>query len=279
LVPIGCWDGEPHLRRLQMLQTCNLPPASNAILWPFRLPGQERQIREYHPAMRTRILLVEDEATISEPLAESLGREGFEAEVAPTLAGAREAFRRETPDLVLLDVMLPDGDGRDLAREIRKESDVPIVMLTARGEEIDRVLGLELGADDYVVKPFSSRELTARIRAIMRRGRAQDQKSPIEIGALRLDPSSRTLSKDDEPVELAAREFDLLHLLMANAGEVLRRERIMDDVWDPHWFGPTKTLDVHISWHRKKIEDDPSHPTYITTIRGVGFRFRSDAET
>jgi two-component system, OmpR family, response regulator RegX3 len=229
--------------------------------------------------MRTRILLVEDEPTISEPLAESLGRDGFEAEVAPTLAGAREAFRREAPDLVLLDVMLPDGDGRDLAREIRKESDVPIVMLTARGEEIDRVVGLELGADDYIVKPFSSRELTARIRAIMRRGRGRDQKSPIEIGALRLDPTSRTVTKDDDPIELAAREFDLLHLLMANAGEVLRRERIMDEVWDPHWFGPTKTLDVHISWLRKKIEDDPSHPTYITTIRGVGFRFRSDAET
>jgi two-component system response regulator RegX3 len=229
--------------------------------------------------VKTRILLVEDEATISEPLAESLGRDGFDAEVAPTLAGAREAFRRGAPDLVLLDVMLPDGDGRDLAREIRKESDVPIVLLTARGEEIDRVLGLELGADDYVVKPFSSRELTARIRAIMRRGRAREQRGPIEIGALRLDPTSRTLTKDDDPIELAAREFDLLHLLMANAGEVLRRERIMDDVWDPHWFGPTKTLDVHISWLRKKIEDDPSHPTYITTIRGVGFRFRSEAET
>jgi two-component system, OmpR family, response regulator RegX3 len=225
-------------------------------------------------SMATRILLVEDEATISEPLAESLGREGFEAEVAPTLAGAREAFRRAPPDLVLLDVMLPDGDGRDLAREIRKVSDVPIVMLTARGEEIDRVLGLELGADDYVVKPFSSRELTARIRAIMRRGRTPERDGPIENGALRLDPASRTVSKDGDEIELAAREFDLLHLLMANPGEVLRRERIMDEVWDPHWFGPTKTLDVHISWLRKKIEDDPSNPAFITTIRGVGFRFR-----
>ena len=224
--------------------------------------------------MRTRILVVEDESTISEPLAESLEREGFEAEVAATLAGAREAIRRELPDLVLLDVMLPDGDGRDLAREIRRASDVPIVMLTARGEEIDRVLGLELGADDYVVKPFSSRELTARIRAIMRRGRERQQRSPIEIGALRLDPASRILTKDGVPIELAAREFDLVHLLMEHAGEVLRRERIMDEVWDPHWFGPTKTLDVHISWLRKKIEDDPSHPSYITTIRGVGFRFR-----
>ena len=225
--------------------------------------------------MKTRILLVEDESTISDPLAESLGRDGFEAEVAPTLAAAREALSREPPDLVLLDVMLPDGDGRDLAREIRSGSDVPIVMLTARGEEIDRVLGLELGADDYVVKPFSSRELTARIHAIMRRGRATARLGPIEIGALHLDPSSRTLTKDGEPIELAAREFDLLHLLMANGGEVLRRERIMDEVWDPHWFGPTKTLDVHISWLRKKIEDDPSNPTYITTVRGVGFRFRS----
>ena len=147
-------------------------------------------------------------------------------------------------------------------------------MLTARGEEIDRVLGLELGADDYVVKPFSSRELTARIRAIMRRGRASERDGPIENGSLRLDPVSRTATKEGAEIELAAREFDLLHLLMANPGEVLRRERIMDEVWDPHWFGPTKTLDVHISWLRKKIEDDPSKPEYITTIRGVGFRFR-----
>src|SRR5215211_166618 len=228
---------------------------------------------------RTRILLVEDEATISEPLAESLGRDGFEAEVAPTLAGAREAFRREAPDLILLDVMLPDGDGRDLAREIRRTSDVPIVMLTARGEEIDRVLGLELGADDYVVKPFSARELTARIRAIMRRGRGAQRRGAIEIGDLVLDPASRTVTKRGESIELAAKEFDLLHLLMASAGEVLRREQIMDDVWDPHWFGPTKTLDVHISWLRKKIEDDPVDPRYITTVRGVGFRFRAPDET
>lgn len=229
--------------------------------------------------MKARILLVEDEATISEPLAESLGKEGFDASVAPTLAAAREALRRTPPDLILLDVMLPDGDGRDLAREIREGSDVPIVMLTARGEEIDRVLGLELGADDYVVKPFSSRELTARIRAIMRRGKSRDQRRRIEIDALCLDPASRTLTKGGDQIELAAREFDLLHLLMANAGEVIRRERIMDEVWDPHWFGPTKTLDVHISWLRKKIEDDPSHPMYITTIRGVGFRFRSATES
>jgi two-component system response regulator RegX3 len=228
--------------------------------------------------VKPRILVVEDERAISEPLAENLEREGFAPEVAPSLASARDAYAREAPDLILLDVMLPDGDGRDLARDVRKESDVPIIMLTARGEEIDRVLGLELGADDYVVKPFSARELTARIRAILRRGRLSERRGPIEIGAVHLDPASRTVTKGGSPVELAAREFDLLHLLMANAGEVLRREQIMDEVWDPHWFGPTKTLDVHISWLRKKIEDDPAHPRYITTIRGVGFRFASDEE-
>jgi two-component system response regulator RegX3 len=228
--------------------------------------------------VKPRILVVEDEETISEPLAESLEREGFAAEVVATLEAARDAYERQVPDLVLLDLMLPDGDGRDLAREIRKGSDVPIIMLTARGEEIDRVLGLELGADDYVVKPFSVRELTARIRAIMRRGKLSERRGAIDVGQIHLDPASRTVTKRGEPIEMAAREFDLLHLLMANAGQVVRREAIMDEVWDPHWFGPTKTLDVHISWIRKKIEDDPSDPRYIKTIRGVGFRFASDED-
>jgi two-component system response regulator RegX3 len=229
--------------------------------------------------MKARILLVEDESSISGPLADLLKREGFAAEIASNLEQAREALANEPPDLVLLDVMLPDGDGRDLARDIRNDSDVPIVMLTARGEEIDRVLGLELGADDYVVKPFSARELTARIRAIMRRGRKSEPTRPIEIGEIRLDPASRTLTKAGKSIELAAKEFDLLSFLMSHAGEVLRREHIMDEVWDPHWFGPTKTLDVHVSWLRKKIEDDPSNPRYITTIRGVGFRFLAPDET
>jgi two-component system, OmpR family, response regulator RegX3 len=222
--------------------------------------------------VKLRILVVEDEKSISEPLAEGLGGEGFDTEIAATLESARQGWRR-SPDLILLDVMLPDGDGRDLAREIRRESDVPIIMLTARGEEIDRVVGLELGADDYVVKPFSLRELTARIRAILRRGRSSEPSTPIQIGEIRLDPASRTVTKGDQPVELAAKEFDLLQMLMASAGQVLRREQIMDEVWDPHWFGPTKTLDVHVSWLRKKIEDDPADPRYITTVRGVGFRF------
>ncbi len=216
---------------------------------------------------------MEDEGAIAVPLAEHLEREGFDTEVTGTIEAASAAFNNGAPDLILLDVMLPDGDGRDLCRQIRTRSDVPIIMLTARGEEIDKIVGLELGADDYVVKPFSAGELVARMRAIMRRGRATARKGPIDVGPIHLDPASRTVTKDGEPVELAAKEFDLLHMLMANAGQVVRREDIMDEVWDPHWFGPTKTLDVHISWLRKKLEETPSDPRYITTVRGVGFKF------
>lgn len=223
--------------------------------------------------MKPRVLVVEDERAISEPLAEHLVREGFDAQVAATIEDATAAFEASAPDLILLDVMLPDGDGRDLCRRIRASSDVPIIMLTARGEEIDRIVGLELGADDYVVKPFSAGELVARMRAIMRRGRATARMGPIDVGPIHLDPASRTVTKAGQPVELAAKEFDLLHVLMASAGQVVRREEIMDEVWDPHWFGPTKTLDVHISWLRKKLEDRPSEPRFITTVRGVGFRF------
>jgi two-component system, OmpR family, response regulator RegX3 len=223
--------------------------------------------------MGSRVLIVEDETSIAEPLSDHLTREGFEPQVAGSIADAREAFGRAEPDVVLLDVMLPDGDGRDLCREIRGRSDAIVVMLTARGEEVDRIVGLELGADDYLVKPFSVPELLARIRAIQRRGRGGSSRSPIEIGDLVLDPAARVVTKAGAPVELAAKEFDLLRLLMSRAGEVVGREEIMDEVWDPHWFGPTKTLDVHVSWLRKKIEDDPSTPRYITTVRGVGFRF------
>ena len=220
-----------------------------------------------------RILIVEDEPSISEPLASYLAREGFEPTVAPTMGSAREAFRAAEPDVVLLDVMLPDGDGRDLCRELRATSDVPIILVTARGEDVDKIVGLELGADDYVVKPFSAGELVARIRAIMRRGRSRDAHAALEVGDVRLDPDARTVTRAGTEIALAAKEFDLLALLMANAGRVVRREDIMDEVWDEHWFGSTKTLDVHIAWLRKKLEDDPGDPRYITTIRGVGFRF------
>jgi len=220
-----------------------------------------------------RILIVEDEPGISEPLSSHLAREGFEPTIAPTIGAAREAFTATQPDVVLLDVMLPDGDGRDLCRELRASSDVPIVLLTARGEDVDKIVGLELGADDYVVKPFSAGELVARIRAIMRRGRSRDAHAILEVGDILLDPDARTVKKAGTEITVAAKEFDLLALLMVNAGRVVRREDIMDEVWDEHWFGSTKTLDVHIAWLRKKLEDDPADPRYITTIRGVGFRF------
>ena len=219
------------------------------------------------------ILIVEDEEGISRPLSSHLVREGFDPSIAATIEEARRSVLTDPPDLVLLDVMLPDGDGRDLCGELRAASDIPIVMLTARGEDVDKIVGLELGADDYVVKPFSAGELVARIRAILRRGRSRDTGPVITVGDIRLDSDARTVTRRGDPVTLAAREFDLLARLMADAGRVVRREQIMDEVWDEHWFGSTKTLDVHIAWLRKKLEDDPAQPRYITTIRGVGFRF------
>jgi two-component system, OmpR family, response regulator RegX3 len=224
---------------------------------------------------RRTILLVEDETSITEPLAEALRSEGFETEVAGTVAEALE-LARNVPDLVLLDVMLPDGSGYDVCRELRRSSRVPIIMLTARGEEADRVVGLELGADDYVVKPFSAREVVARIRAVLRRvdePAANEDDGPVEIGELRLDPSSRQVTHRGEALELSRKEFELLQLLMRNAGSVVTRERLLDEVWDAKWLGSTKTLDVHVSGIRRKLGDDPAEPRYIHTVRGVGFRF------
>ena len=228
------------------------------------------------------VLLVEDEETITVPLTEALAREGFRTETAGTLAAGLEIARRERPDLVLLDVMLPDGSGFELLRELRSDSaKLPVIMLTARGDEADRVLGLELGADDYVVKPFSARELVARIRAVLRRvSTAGTPAAPsrLQIGALDLDGSARTVTLDGEPLELTRKEFDLLALLMGQAGTVVSRERLIDEVWDVNWFGSTKTLDVHVSGLRKKLGDDPSDPRYLHTVRGVGFRFASTVE-
>jgi two-component system response regulator RegX3 len=230
-------------------------------------------------AKRT-ILLVEDEESITTPLAEALERDGFRAEVAHTVADGLARGRAIRPDLVLLDLMLPDGSGLDVCRELRASSNVPIIILSARGEEADRVVGLELGADDYVVKPFSAREVIARIRAVLRRAQAPAAggDGPIEIGAVRLDPSRRAVSLRGEPLELARKEFDLLALLMREAGTVVSRERLIDEVWDVNWFGSTKTLDVHVSALRKKLGDDPSSSRYIHTVRGVGFRFAAPEE-
>ena len=225
------------------------------------------------------ILLVEDEVSITEPLAEALRSEGFETQVAGTVAEALELARRD-PDLVLLDLMLPDGSGFDVCRELRKRSQVPIIMLTARGEEADRVVGLELGADDYVVKPFSAREVVARIRAVLRRADAPEPADEVtlEVGDLRLDPAKHEVRHRGETLELSRKEFELLHLLMRNAGSVVTRERLIDEVWDPNWFGSTKTLDVHVSGLRRKLGDDPAEPRYLHTVRGIGFRFSSPDE-
>jgi two-component system, OmpR family, response regulator RegX3 len=227
---------------------------------------------------KRRILLVEDEESITTPLAEALSREGFDTSVADTAAAALQLATDLRPDLVLLDVMLPDGSGFDVARELRRDSRVPIIMLTARGEEADRVAGLELGADDYVVKPFSARELVARVRAVLRRvAEAGEQRTggAITIGDLQLDTDRRTTVFRGSELELSRKEFDLLRLLMENAGSVVTRERLIDEVWDTNWFGSTKTLDVHVSGLRKKLGDDSSAPRYIHTVRGVGFRFAS----
>ena len=221
-----------------------------------------------------RILFVEDEAAIYEPFSKALRRNGFEPVIARTAAEAVDSAGQIEPDLVLLDLNLPDGDGSDVCRTLRKSSDVPIVMLTARGTEMDRVLGLELGADDYVVKPFSSRELISRIRAVLRRARSDSQApaEPIVVGALRIDPGARSVTLSGEPVKLARREFDLLAELARNAGQVVTREDLMARVWDVNWFGSTKTLDVHIRTLRRKLGDDSANPRFIETLRGVGFR-------
>jgi DNA-binding response OmpR family regulator len=232
---------------------------------------------------RRTVLLVEDEESIVEPLREALGREGFDANVARTAAEALELARSAEPDVVLLDVMLPDGSGFDVCRELRRDSAVPIIMVTARGEEADRVVGLEIGADDYVTKPFSAREVVARIRAVLRRTEARSAEpatdgAPIRVGEVEIDVARRTARLGGAPLELSRKEFDVLALLAREQGRVVTRERLLEDVWDTTWFGSTKTLDVHVSGLRRKLGDDPSSPRYLHTVRGVGFRLTPPEE-
>jgi DNA-binding response OmpR family regulator len=226
-------------------------------------------------APRGRILVVEDEASISEPFAGALRRAGFEPLLTATAAGALELAEESDPDLIMLDLALPDGDGRDVCRELRRRSNVPIVMLTARGTEMDKIVGLELGADDYVVKPFSADEVISRIRAVLRRsgGRSSGPEGPLRAGEVEVDSAARIARLGGEELDLSRKEFDLLAELVRNAGHVVKREDLMSRVWDVNWFGSTKTLDVHIGWLRRKLGDDPSQPTFIETVRGVGFRF------
>ncbi|HEX5900499.1 MAG TPA: response regulator transcription factor [Solirubrobacteraceae bacterium] len=220
-----------------------------------------------------RILFVEDEAAIADPFGRTLLREGFDVVAARSLSEARARFARQPPDLVLLDLTLPDGDGRDLCRELRSASRVPIIMLTARGTELDRVTGLEIGADDYVVKPFSGAEVVARIRAVLRRAAsAQAPEGPIVLGDLVVDLAARRARMEGRELALSRKEFDLLAELARHAGSVVTREQLMARVWDENWFGSTKTLDVHMGWLRRKLGDDASTPRYLHTVRGVGFR-------
>ena len=235
------------------------------------------------PPLKPRVLFVEDEQNIYEPFSKALAREGFEPVVARTAARALELADDGDFAIVLLDLTLPDGDGRDVCRALRRRSSVPILMLTARGTEADRIVGLELGADDYVVKPFSGAEVIARIRAILRRSTtppASDEPppGPIAIGGLEVDVAARRVRLDGEELQLSRKEFDLLAELVRHAGRVVTREQLMDRVWDENWFGSTKTLDVHVRWLRRKLGDDPAQPRYLHTVRGVGFRFTAPEE-
>ena len=215
------------------------------------------------------VLLVEDEDAIADPLAEGLRREGFTVTRAATGA---EALAVSESDVVLLDLRLPDIDGLDVCRKIRERSDVPIIVVTARGEEADRVVGLELGADDYVVKPFGIRELIARIRAVTRRGRgAAPEKDIVQVGELELDSRARRVRLGSHELELTPKEFDLLTALARDPGAVLRRRRLLEEVWETSWYGSTKTIDVHVAALRRKLGD----PDWIETVRGVGFRLRT----
>ena len=224
------------------------------------------------------MLLVEDELSIAEPFAAALARNGFEPLIARTAQEALRLGLEQEPDVVLLDLALPDGDGRDVCRELRRVSDVPIIMLTARGTVTDRVVGLELGADDYVVKPFAVGEVISRIRAVLRRARGTGAPPPVlSVRDLQLDVAARRVWLSGRELELTRKEFDLLARLARDAGRVVSRETLMSEVWDENWFGSTKTLDVHISGLRRKLGEDPATPAYIQTVRGVGFRLAGEA--
>ncbi len=225
------------------------------------------------------VLVVEDEKNILDTLRYNLEREGYAVDTAIDGEQALNAARASSPDLVILDVMLPRLDGFEVCRILRSESDVPILMLTARGEEIDRVVGLELGADDYVTKPFSVRELMVRVRNLLRRARLSDNSSEpnrsdiIRSGNIEIDTTSHIARRDGVELELKPREFDLLALLAGNKARVFTRDQILDRLWGHNYYGDSRTVDVHIRWLREKIEPEPSRPVRIVTIRGVGYRF------
>jgi len=224
----------------------------------------------------TRVLLVEDEPDLADPLAYLLQREGFEVEIADDGEKALRMFREQGADVVLLDLMLPGIPGTEVCRQMRTTSQVPIVMLTAKDSEVDIVVGLELGADDYVTKPYSSRELLARMRAVLRRSASADgdlEEHVLEGGRVTLDIDRHTIAVDGEQINMPLKEFELLELLMRNTGRVLTRGQLIDRVWGSDYFGDTKTLDVHIKRIRSRIEETPSAPQMLVTVRGLGYRF------
>ena len=225
----------------------------------------------------SKVLVVEDEESFSDALSYMLRREGYEVEVATTGPDALIAFDRSGADLVLLDLMLPGLSGTEVCRTLRAKSTVPIIMVTARDTEVDKVVGLELGADDYVTKPFSSRELVARIRAVLRRGGEAEEllTATVEAGPVRMDVERHVVSVDGDPVAMPLKEFDLLELLLRNAGRVLTRGQLIDRVWGADYVGDTKTLDVHVKRLRSKIEPDPANPKYLVTVRGLGYKFEA----
>ncbi|HAM24765.1 MAG TPA: DNA-binding response regulator [Actinobacteria bacterium] len=223
----------------------------------------------------TRILVVEDEESFSEALSYMLRKEGYEVTVVETGPAALEEFDRSGADLLLLDLMIPGLSGTEVCREIRTRSTVPIIMLTAKDTEVDKVVGLEIGADDYVTKPYSSRELLARIKAVLRRGSEPDDSVEVivEVGPVRMDVERHIVTVRSTQVRLPLKEFDLLEVLLRNAGRVLTRSQLIDRVWGSDYVGDTKTLDVHIKRLRAKIEEDPADPQHIVTVRGLGYKF------
>lgn len=224
-----------------------------------------------------RVLVVEDEESFSEAIAFMLGKEGFAVTVAATGTAALETFEKQGADLILLDLMLPGMSGTEVCRTIRQKSNVPIIMVTAKADEIDKIVGLEIGADDYVTKPFSSRELVARIRAVLRRHVevfVEDTDTGLlEVGPVRMDIDRHQVTVRGERIALPLKEFDLLELLMRNNGRVLTRGQLIDRVWGSDYVGDTKTLDVHIKRLRSKIEADPAEPVHLLTVRGLGYKF------
>jgi two-component system response regulator RegX3 len=227
----------------------------------------------------TRVLVVEDEESFSDALSYMLRKEGFEVAVCPTGPDALDTFDRSGADLVLLDLMLPGLPGTEVCRTLRQRSNVPVIMLTAKDTEVDKVVGLELGADDYVTKPFSSRELVARIRAVLRRqGETEEvQTATLEAGPVRMDVDRHVVTVRGKQIQLPLKEFELLEVLLRNADRVLTRMQLIDRVWGVDYVGDTKTLDVHVKRLRAKIEQDPANPRHIVTVRGLGYKFESAA--